>query len=47
VPGGHAQALTAVDAQHILAATQNGVYESRDGGKTFTKRFTVDAGDGH
>ncbi|MET7714459.1 F510_1955 family glycosylhydrolase [Streptomyces sp. NPDC005407] len=47
VPGGQAQALTAVDAQHILAATQTGVYESRDGGKTFTKRFTVAADDGH
>ncbi|WP_328394043.1 hypothetical protein OHS70_04955 [Streptomyces sp. NBC_00390] len=34
VPGGQAQALTAVDDQHILAATQSGVYESRDGGKT-------------
>ncbi|SDN41857.1 F510_1955 family glycosylhydrolase [Streptomyces wuyuanensis] len=47
VPGGQAQALTAVDARHILAATQTGVYESRDGGKTFTKRFAVEAGDGH
>ncbi|MET8326293.1 F510_1955 family glycosylhydrolase [Streptomyces sp. NPDC005181] len=47
VPGGQAQALTAVDAEHILAATQNGVYESRNGGKTFTKRFTVAAGDSH
>lgn len=37
VPGGTPQALTAVDADHILAATQTGVYESRDGGKTFTE----------
>ncbi|MFC5799031.1 F510_1955 family glycosylhydrolase [Streptomyces formicae] len=47
VPGGQAQALTAVDSQHILAATQNGIYESRDGGKNFTKRLDVVAGDGH
>ncbi|MGW2561535.1 F510_1955 family glycosylhydrolase [Streptomyces sp. NPDC001514] len=47
VPGGQAQALTAVDAQHVLAATQNGVYESQDGGKNFTKRLDVAAGDGH
>ncbi|MFD4586030.1 F510_1955 family glycosylhydrolase [Streptomyces sp. NPDC058423] len=47
VPGGQAQALTAVDDRHILAATQSGVYESRDGGRMFTKRFTVEAGDGH
>lgn len=37
VPGGQPQALTAVDAGHVLAATQDGVYESRDGGKAFTK----------
>ncbi|MDK9500932.1 exo-alpha-sialidase [Streptomyces katrae] len=37
VPGGSPQALTAVDAQHLLAATETGVYESRDGGKTFTQ----------
>ncbi|MDI9888094.1 exo-alpha-sialidase [Streptomyces sp. HNM0645] len=47
VPGGQAQALTAIDDRHILAATQSGVYESRDGGKTFTQRFAVEAGDGH
>ncbi|MEU8677779.1 F510_1955 family glycosylhydrolase [Streptomyces sp. NPDC048560] len=47
VPGGQTQALTAVDAQHILAAAYTGVYESRDGGKTFAKRFEVVAGDGH
>lgn len=37
VPGGQPQALTAVDADHILAATMDGVYESRDGGGTFTQ----------
>ncbi|WP_369245007.1 F510_1955 family glycosylhydrolase [Streptomyces sp. R41] len=37
VPGGQPQALTAVDADHILAATMTGLYESRDGGKTFTE----------
>jgi photosystem II stability/assembly factor-like uncharacterized protein len=37
VPGGQPQALTAVNADHILAATMTGVYESRDGGKTFTE----------
>ncbi|WP_328773902.1 F510_1955 family glycosylhydrolase [Streptomyces sp. NBC_00286] len=37
VPGGQPQALTAVNADHILAATQTGVHESRDGGKTFTE----------
>ncbi|MFF5757457.1 F510_1955 family glycosylhydrolase [Streptomyces longwoodensis] len=37
VPGGQPQALTAVDADHILTATMTGVYESLDGGKTFTE----------
>lgn len=37
VPGGQPQALTAVNADHILAATTTGVYESRDGGKTFSE----------
>ncbi|EGX61048.1 MULTISPECIES: F510_1955 family glycosylhydrolase [Streptomyces] len=37
VPGGQPQALTAVNSDHVLAATQTGVYESRDGGKTFTR----------
>lgn len=46
VPGGQPQALTALDADHILAATQNGVYESRDGGKNFTKRLATSGG-GH
>ncbi|EFL27610.1 BNR/Asp-box repeat domain protein [Streptomyces himastatinicus ATCC 53653] len=47
VPGGQPQALTAVDAQHVLAATQSGVYESKDGGKTFTKRLAVESSGGH
>ncbi|UUU25236.1 F510_1955 family glycosylhydrolase [Streptomyces sp. DSM 40750] len=37
VPGGQPQALTAVNADHVLAATMTGVYESRDGGKTFAE----------
>ncbi|MBT2440147.1 hypothetical protein J7E93_08460 [Streptomyces sp. ISL-36] len=41
VPGGRPQALTAVTPQHLLVATQDGVYESKDGGKTFDKRLTV------
>ncbi|WP_262387066.1 F510_1955 family glycosylhydrolase [Streptomyces sp. TRM49041] len=47
VPGGQPQALTAVDERHVLAATQDGVYESKDAGKTFTKRLAVAAGDHH
>lgn len=44
LPGGQPQALTAVGSQRVLAATQDGVYESRDGGKSFTKRVPVSAG---
>ncbi|MDN3027963.1 F510_1955 family glycosylhydrolase [Streptomyces sp. S.PB5] len=47
VPGGGPQALTAVDAKRVLAATQNGVYESKDGGRSFTKRLDVEADGGH
>lgn len=47
VPGGQPQALTAVDERHILAATQDGVYESKDAGRTFTKRLAVASGDHH
>ncbi|GAA2650842.1 hypothetical protein [Streptomyces vastus] len=47
VPGGQPQALTAVDADRILAATQDGVYESRDGGKTFTQRLPVTPTEDH
>ncbi|MFP8958987.1 F510_1955 family glycosylhydrolase [Streptomyces nanhaiensis] len=46
VPGGRPQALTAVDSDHILAATAGGVYESEDGGKTFTQRLAMQ-GDAH
>ncbi|MCF6522843.1 F510_1955 family glycosylhydrolase [Streptomyces sp. JJ36] len=48
VPGGAPQALTAVSADRVLAATGDGVYESRDGGATFTRRLAVaSGGDGH
>ncbi|MFE3022365.1 F510_1955 family glycosylhydrolase [Streptomyces sp. NPDC059256] len=47
VPGGGPQALTAVSATHLVAASQDGVYESKDGGKTFTKRLDVTSGGGH
>ncbi|WP_073951442.1 F510_1955 family glycosylhydrolase [Streptomyces kebangsaanensis] len=47
VPGGQPQALTAVDNGHVLAATGDGVYESRDGGKTFTLRLPVSSTGGH
>ncbi|MGK5447646.1 F510_1955 family glycosylhydrolase [Streptomyces radiopugnans] len=44
VPGGQAQALTAVTPERVLAATAGGVYESRDGGKTFTERLALSEG---
>lgn len=47
VPGGPPQALTAVGAEHVLAATQDGVYESKDSGKTFRKRLAVESSGGH
>ncbi|MFB7587123.1 F510_1955 family glycosylhydrolase [Streptomyces sp. NPDC056169] len=48
VPGGAPQALTVVDARRLLVATQDGVYESRDGGRTFERRVAVASGqDGH
>ncbi|MET9678174.1 F510_1955 family glycosylhydrolase [Streptomyces sp. NPDC006482] len=48
VPGGAPQALTAVDARRVLVATQDGVYESRDGGRTFERRLAVTSGgEGH
>ncbi|WNZ07678.1 hypothetical protein [Streptomyces sp. 11x1] len=47
VPGGPPQALTAVGAEHVLAATQDGVHESKDGGKTFRKRLAVESSGGH
>ena len=47
VPGGRPQALTAVDAGRILTATQDRVYESRDGGKTFSERLPMSTTNGH
>ncbi|OAH12793.1 F510_1955 family glycosylhydrolase [Streptomyces jeddahensis] len=47
VPGGQPQALTSVDSEDVLAATQDGVYESKDGGSTFTKRLAVESTGGH
>ncbi|MCX4480936.1 exo-alpha-sialidase [Streptomyces cellulosae] len=47
VPGGQPQALTAVAAEHVLAATQTGVFESKDGGKTFKERLAVTSSGGH
>ncbi|WP_328349510.1 exo-alpha-sialidase [Streptomyces sp. NBC_00445] len=47
VPGGRPQALTAVAAEHVLAATQTGVFESKDGGTTFKKRLAVTSSGGH
>ncbi|MBT2487225.1 exo-alpha-sialidase [Streptomyces sp. ISL-96] len=41
VPGGRPQALTAISPNHILVATQDGIYETRDGGETFTKRLPI------
>ncbi|MFI7413598.1 F510_1955 family glycosylhydrolase [Streptomyces sp. NPDC049627] len=43
VPGGQPQALTAVDAEHVLAATGIGVYESKDGGNSWKQRLAVDS----
>ncbi|WP_308380105.1 hypothetical protein [Streptomyces sp. ISL-43] len=47
VPGGRPQALTTVDAEHLVVATQDRVHESTDGGKTFTKRLAVTADADH
>ncbi|MEU3608126.1 F510_1955 family glycosylhydrolase [Streptomyces sp. NPDC035033] len=48
VPGGAPQALTAVDARRLLVATGDGVYESRDAGRSFVRRMEVTSGaDGH
>lgn len=41
VPGGQPEALTAYADGRVLAATQDGVYDSRDGGKTFTERLAI------
>ncbi|MFF9344491.1 MULTISPECIES: F510_1955 family glycosylhydrolase [unclassified Streptomyces] len=48
VPGGGPQALTAVDARRLFVATGDGVYESRDAGRSFVRRMEVTSGeDGH
>ncbi|MGN9761956.1 F510_1955 family glycosylhydrolase [Streptomyces sp. SD31] len=47
VPGGQPQALTSVAAEHVLAATQTGVFESKDGGRTFKERMAVTSRGGH
>ncbi|MFH9818565.1 F510_1955 family glycosylhydrolase [Streptomyces sp. NPDC017230] len=47
VPGGQPQALTAAGADHVLAASQTGVYESKDGGKTFARRLDVESSGGN
>lgn len=47
LPGGQPQALTAVGAEHVLAATRDGVYESKDGGTTFRERLAVESSGGH
>ncbi|MGW4055476.1 F510_1955 family glycosylhydrolase [Streptomyces sp. NPDC004779] len=45
VPGGAPQALTAVDARRLLVATGDGVYESRDAGRSFVRRMKVTPGE--
>ncbi|MCX5230368.1 F510_1955 family glycosylhydrolase [Streptomyces sp. NBC_00233] len=45
-PGGAPQALTVVDARRLFVATGDGVYESRDGGRTFERRMAVKAAGG-
>ncbi|MEU6538987.1 F510_1955 family glycosylhydrolase [Streptomyces sp. NPDC047000] len=46
VPGGQPEALTAYTGGRVLAATQDGVYDSRDGGRTFVKRLAVSSAAG-
>ncbi|ANW21444.1 F510_1955 family glycosylhydrolase [Streptomyces clavuligerus] len=47
LPGGGPQALTAVDGKRLVAASQDGVYESTDGGTDFTRRLDVTPDDAH
>ncbi|GLF95398.1 F510_1955 family glycosylhydrolase [Streptomyces yaizuensis] len=47
LPGGGPQALTAIDRKRLVAASQDGVYESTDGGRTFTRKLDVSSGGGH
>lgn len=42
LPGGQATAFTAIDERHLLAAAEDGsVYESRDGGRTFSVLYGI------
>ncbi len=43
IPGGRPQAFEAVDQRRLLAATGEGIYESRDGGATFTRLLPAPA----
>ncbi|MCM2392803.1 F510_1955 family glycosylhydrolase [Streptomyces albipurpureus] len=47
VRGGAPQALTAVTETHLIVASQDGVYESKDGGKNFVRRLDVSSGGDH
>jgi hypothetical protein len=46
VPGGQPEALTAYGDGRVLAATQKGVHESSDGGRTFTERLPISSASG-
>lgn len=46
-PGGQPQALTVIDGGRVLAAAQDGVHESLDGGRTFAERLPVSSVGGH
>jgi photosystem II stability/assembly factor-like uncharacterized protein len=41
LPGGPPHAFAAVDERHLLAASETGIYESRDGGATFTQLLPI------
>ncbi|MFI5942688.1 F510_1955 family glycosylhydrolase [Streptomyces uncialis] len=47
VPGGGPQALTALDGERLVIASQDGVYRSDDGGRTFDKQLSVSSAGGH
>ncbi|MGX2992790.1 F510_1955 family glycosylhydrolase [Streptomyces sp. JNUCC 64] len=47
LPGGAPQALTALDGRRLVLASQDGVYESRDGGRTFDRKLDVTSSGGH
>ncbi|MCK9929935.1 hypothetical protein MXD62_22685 [Frankia sp. Mgl5] len=44
IPGGAPQAFTAGDARRLLAATTDGIYESRNTGATFTRLLRLSTG---